>query len=51
MMRMTIETALETLGFPEGWAASDHGIILWENPEPQPTEQELIAAGWIKIPL
>jgi hypothetical protein len=49
MIPMTITTALNSLGFIEGWAASEqNGIILWLNEENQPTEAELIAAGWIK---
>lgn len=49
MIEMTITKALNALGFVDGWAASeDDGIILWERNEPQPTETELIAAGWIK---
>jgi len=49
MNELTIITALKKLGFEAGWAASEHGIILWENTEPQPTETELIKAGWLKL--
>jgi hypothetical protein len=48
MTEMTIQTALLSLGFDSGWVVSEHGIILWENEQPQPTEAELIAAGWVK---
>lgn len=49
MMQSTICKALESLGFVDGWAANEaDGIILWERDEPQPTEAELVAAGWIK---
>lgn len=46
---MSIVIALNKLGFEQGYACNDvAGIILWDRPEPQPTESELIAAGWIK---
>ena len=49
MTKLSIATALENLGFSDGWAANDvDGIILWINAEPQPSDVELIAAGWIK---
>lgn len=48
MNELTIKTALNKLGFEAGWAANEYGIILWENTEPQPTEKELTAAGWVK---
>lgn len=49
MIEPTITKALKTLGFNDGWAANEaDGIILWERDEPQPTEAELIAVGWIK---
>jgi hypothetical protein len=49
MNQMTITTALHSLGFTEGWAASEtDGIILWLNEEKQPTEAALIKAGWVK---
>lgn len=48
MNDLTIISALKSLGFDNGWAVNEHGIILWDRPEPQPTDAELIAAGWIK---
>jgi co-chaperonin GroES (HSP10) len=48
MIEMTITKALLALGFESGWAANEHGIILWDNEAKQPTEAELIAAGWVK---
>jgi hypothetical protein len=48
MNELTISKALIALGFDTGWAANEYGIILWENEEPQPTEKELKAAGWVK---
>lgn len=45
---MTIETALRALGFDKGWAANENGIVMWENDKPQPTESQLISAGWVK---
>lgn len=49
MIEATIGIALRTLGFDSGWVADEiNGITLWENNEPQPTQAELTAAGWIK---
>jgi hypothetical protein len=49
MNTMTITTALHSLGFTEGWAASEQdGILIWLNEEKQPTEAELVKAGWVK---
>ena len=48
MNEPTLATALVALGFTDGWAVSGDTIILWENSEPQPTETELINAGWVK---
>lgn len=49
MILSTIVTALENLGYTDGWAANDiDGIVLWENQTPQPTDDELVAAGWIQ---
>ena len=48
-MSPTIVQALASLGIDDGYAANEaEGIILWTRDEPQPTEAELIAAGWIK---
>ena len=48
MNQLTIIDALNKLGFKNKWVVSEYGIILWENDEPQPTEAELIKAGWVK---
>ena len=48
MIEITIETALKALGFDKGWVANEYGIILWENKETQPTEAQLVKAGWVK---
>ena len=49
---MNIEETLNKLGFADGWAA-DHakGILVWARPEPEPTRDELLAAGWVPAPL
>lgn len=38
-----IVRALITAGFDNGWAVNGEEIVLWENPEPQPTIEELEA--------
>jgi hypothetical protein len=48
MNESTIVKALNELGFDSNWVATENGIVLWENDEPQPTEAELKIAGWIK---
>jgi hypothetical protein len=49
MIESTIEKAVKSLGFADGWAVNEQdGIVLWLNKEKQPTEAELIKAGWIK---
>lgn len=48
MNGLTLPAALVALGFNSGWVCNEHGIILWERDEPQPTEEELVAAGWVK---
>lgn len=35
--------ALVALGFNSGWVTKEDEIVLWENPEPQPTIEELEA--------
>lgn len=39
---------LVKLGFDYGWATANETIVLWEREDAQPTEAELMAAGWIK---
>lgn len=48
MNEPSLVTALISLGFTDGWVISGDTIVLWENTAPQPTETELINAGWIK---
>ena len=50
MTQATIEQAILALGHgPDGWAASERdGILIWLLDAPQPTEEELVAAGWVK---
>jgi hypothetical protein len=48
MIQLTIEKALLALGFDRGWAATEYGIVLWEHERPQPDEDELEQAGWVK---
>lgn len=46
MSNKTLVRALVALGFNGGFATSGDEIVLWENAEPQPTNDELVAAGW-----
>ena len=45
MSHKKIVEGLLQLGFNSGWVASGEEIILWENPEPQPTMQEILKAA------
>jgi MOSC domain-containing protein YiiM len=45
MSHKKIVEGLLQLGFNSGWVASGEKIILWENPEPQPTMQEILEAA------
>ena len=38
-----IVRALVASGFESGWSTSGDEIVYWENPEPQPTIEELEA--------
>ena len=42
-----IQDGLAALGFNSGWAIGGNPakIILWENPEPLPTKEELLTAS------
>lgn len=49
MITSSLLQALNTLGFVDGFAFNEElGILVWERDEPQPTEEELVAAGWVK---
>ena len=49
MHELTIVVALRELGYTDGYAASEAaGILLWNHDTPQPTETELVDAGWVK---
>jgi hypothetical protein len=41
MTNEQVAQALNYLGFPQGWVVVGGEITVWENPEPQPTEEEL----------
>jgi hypothetical protein len=43
MIETWISRALIAMGYQSGWAVRGDEIILWENPEPQPTIEELEA--------
>ena len=45
MSHKKIVEGLLQLGFNSGWVARGEEIILWENPEPQPTMQEILEAA------
>jgi hypothetical protein len=36
-----ISRAMSAAGFDSGWSAIGEEIVNWENPEPQPTIEEL----------
>lgn len=40
-----ITNGLLALGFNSGWVVTDKKITLWENPEPQPTMEEILEAA------
>lgn len=48
MNEHSLPAILQKMGFNADWVATDNEIVVWERPERQPTEAELIAAGWIK---
>lgn len=45
---MKLSETLQTMGYESDWVADDQKILLWERAELQPTEAELVAAGWVK---
>ena len=44
MTNEQVAQALNWLGFPSGWVVVGGEIIIWENPEKQPTDKQLKAA-------
>jgi hypothetical protein len=45
MNNKEITNGLLQLGFNSGWVISGEEIILWENPEPQPTLEAILEAA------
>ncbi len=43
-MSETIKGLMQ-LGFNSGWVVSGEEIVLWENPEPQPTMEAILEAA------
>jgi hypothetical protein len=44
-MATQIGNGLLQLGFNSGWAVIGDEITLWENPEPQPSMEEILEAA------
>ena len=40
---------LKQLGFNSGWVVSGDEIVLWENPEPQPSLEEIEIASELYV--
>jgi MOSC domain-containing protein YiiM len=45
MQTNIIENGLLQLGFNTGWVVNGDEIVLWENPEPQPTMETILQAA------
>ena len=45
MLDKKITNGLLALGFNSGWVVTDEEITLWENPEPQPSMEEILEAA------
>ena len=45
MSHKAITNGLLALGFNSGWVVNGEEITLWENPEPQPTIEEILEAA------
>ncbi len=45
MKTKEIANGLTQLGFNSGWVVSGEEIVLWENPEPQPTMEAILEAA------
>ena len=45
MSHKKITNGLLALGFNSGWVVRGEEIVLWENPEPQPTLEAILEAA------
>jgi hypothetical protein len=45
MSHKTINNGLLALGFNSNWVVNEEEIVLWENPEPQPTIEAILEAA------
>jgi len=45
MITQEICNGLKQLGFNSGWVVSGEEIVLWENPEPQPTMEAILESA------
>ena len=45
MATKQITNGLLQLGFNSGWVVNEEEIVLWENPEPQPTMEAILEAA------
>ena len=45
MLTKQITNGLLQLGFNSGWVVNEEEIVLWENPEPQPTMEAILEAA------
>ena len=45
MATKQITNGLLQLGFNSGWVVNEEEIVLWENPEPQPTIEAILEAA------
>ena len=50
MIDFWMDRGLRNLGFDSGWVTYGDEIVLWENPEPQPTNAEIAKAAGIPEP-
>ena len=45
MQTEEVSNGLKQLNFNSGWVVSGGEIVLWENPEPQPTIEAILEAA------
>jgi MOSC domain-containing protein YiiM len=48
-MSLKMAKGLNQLGFHSGWVVSGDEIVLWENPEPQPSYEEIEKAAKLYV--